>query len=325
MRRVTSAADFPFSPPGADDPLPYRFMVFVARWFPLPLAYAIGETVAEAVYRIWGSKRASAQRNYATVLGVSPGDPAAAQLSRRAFRNFGRYIVEMFHSQSLSREQTQSLLTVRNLDYLDEAVGHNKGVIFVSAHIGNMEAASAVLPLHGHRAIAAAERLRPDWVMRYMERVRAQWGISVVPVERAGRRLLRALRHKKMVALVADVGMKQSGGVRVRFFSEDTYFPAGPARLSRLSGAPLVFGCAVRNRRNGYDIVIGAPVLPRRTADETADLEATTQQIVDQIEDMVRRYPGQWYMFRDMWPRRRLVPRGATRIAATPDPGTAAS
>lgn len=326
MRLVPSASGVSLPPPTAGDPLPYRFMVFLAKRFPLSLGYAIGETVADIAYHVWESKRMSAQRNYATVLGVDADHVDAARLARRAFRNFGRYIVEMFHLQSLSPEDLRSLLNVRDLHYLHEALAYNRGVVFVSAHIGNMEAASAVLPLLGHQMVAAAERLRPDWVMRYMERARAQWGVTLVPVERAGRRLLTALRRKKLVALIADVGIKHTGGVRVRFFGRDTYFPAGPARFSRLSGAPLVFGCAVRNKRNGYDIIVGAPVLPRHTADETADMEGMTQQVVDQIEDMIRQYPDQWYMFRDMWPREPLPPAAApTYTTSSHAPGTAAS
>jgi KDO2-lipid IV(A) lauroyltransferase len=143
-------------------------------------------------------------------------------------------------------------------------------------------------------------------------------------------RMLRALRRRRMVGLVADVGIKNSGGVRVAFFGRDTYFPAGPARLSRLSGAPIVFGCAIRTKKGTYDIVIGAPILPRQSVDERADMESMTQQVVDQLESLIRRHPDQWYMFRDMWPANPLPPRQsapAARLALVEaaSPGTAVS
>ncbi len=278
-------------------------MVHVAKLAPLRLGYLIADLAAALSYRIWSQKRAAAQRNYAMVLGVSPGDQRAKRLARRAFRNFGRYVIEMFRLQALSREDLRSLVVIRNTHYLHDALARNRGVIFVSGHIGNMSAASAALTLVGQRVVAAGERIRPDWMMRYMVRERAQWGITLVPVERAGLRLLQALRRKKTVVLVADVGTKRSGGVRVRFFGRETYFPAGPARLSRLSGAPLIFGCALRDQRGGYDVIIGPPVLPSVSSDERADLESMTQKVVDQLEALIRRYPDQWYMFRDMWPR----------------------
>ena len=34
----------------------------------------------------------------------------------------------------------------------------------------------------------------------------------------------------------------------------------------------------------------------------TADVQTLTQRFMDQLETWIRRYPDQWYMFRDMWP-----------------------
>ena len=301
-----NASDHPTS---LRDPIPYRFMVVLARRFPASLGLAVGATVADFLHFLLPSKRRAARRNYAQVLGTDPSDLRARQLTRRAFRNFGRYVAEIFRLQVMSPEQLRELVEVQNLEHLDSALAHKRGVIFVSAHIGNMEAGSAALPLYGFQLLAAADRLRPDFIWQYIIRARAQWGVSLVPVEHAGRRMLRALRRQRMVALVADVGMKATGGVRVSFFGKDTYFPAGPARIARLSGAPLVFGCAIRNSRGTYDIVLSAPIIPSPTANAISDMESITQQVADHLESLIRRFPDQWYMFRDMWPLKDLPPR----------------
>lgn len=310
--------DVSAAPPAGRDSFHYRFMVALARRFPASLGSALGAGVALVLYWVLPAKRRAALRNYAQVLGTAPSDARTRQLARQAFRNFGRYVAELFRLQVLSPEQLRDLIQVQNLEHLDSALAHKRGVIFVSAHIGNMEAGSAALPLHGYRLLAAADRLRPDFLWRYVLRARAQWGVSLVPVEHAGRRILQALRRQRMVALVADVGMKATGGVRVSFFGRETYFPAGPARIARLSGAPLVFGCAVRNPRGTYDIVLGAPIFSSHTLDAIGDMESITQQVADQLEALIRRFPDQWYMFRDMWPLKDLPP-----VSSRPSPKVA--
>ncbi|MSQ61701.1 MAG: hypothetical protein EXR43_03870 [Dehalococcoidia bacterium] len=323
--RCMTPHDVNAAPAAGRDSFHYRFMVVLARHFPDALGSALGAVVADASYWLFPAKRRAALRNYAQVLGTVPSDARARQLARRAFRNFGRYVAEIFRLQVMSPEQLRGLIQVQNMEHLYSALAHERGVIFVSAHIGNMEAGSAALPLYGYRLLAAADRLRPDFIWQYILRARAQWGVSLVPVEHAGRRILQALRRQRMVALVADVGLKATGGVRVSFFGKETYFPSGPARIARLSGAPLVFGCAVRNSRGTYDIVLGAPVLPSRTVDAIRDMESMTQQVVDQLEALIRRFPDQWYMFRDMWPLKELPPRLQPALAEEGDATPAAS
>ena len=137
-----------------------------------------------------------------------------------------------------------------------------------------------------------------DWIVT----CRATMGVTLLPTEGTGFQLIRALRRGGMVALVVDVGYKDNGGVPVTFLGHPTYFPAGPARLARISGAPIIFGTAVRLSRNRFLAYASPPILPERTKDAEGDIRNTTQRVVDILERFVRRYPEQWYVFRDMWP-----------------------
>ena len=42
---------------------------------------------------------------------------------------------------------------------------------------------------------------------------------------------------------------------------------------------------------------------PLLAGDKERDIQIITQEIVSHMEDVIRRYPDQWYMFRQMWPR----------------------
>jgi KDO2-lipid IV(A) lauroyltransferase len=131
---------------------------------------------------------------------------------------------------------------------------------------------------------------------------RQKMGITLQPAERSGVSLLRTLRQGGMAAFVVDAGIDRGGAVAVDFFGRPTLFPDGPARLSRLSGAPLVFGTCVRLPGGRFRAYVFPPVLPDRDADPTADAQRVTQEIALTFEGMVRRYPSQWYAFREMWP-----------------------
>jgi len=106
-----------------------------------------------------------------------------------------------------------------------------------------------------------------------------------------------------MIASVIDMGIQEGGGVEVDFFGHPTPFPAGPAKLARWSGAPLVFGLARRTADGRFVVQVAPPVMPERSPDRQRDIQAITQRLVDILAGFVRRYPEQWYMFRDMWPQ----------------------
>jgi KDO2-lipid IV(A) lauroyltransferase len=207
----------------------------------------------------------------------------------------------MLHVQGWDTRTVLERLEIEGVEHFEEAEALGKGVIFVSGHIGSAEIAASVAVLRGYRITAVTERLHPPFVMDWAVACRAAMGITLVPVERAGISLLRALRRREMVAFVIDAGVERGGGVPITFFGRETVFPDGPARLARLSGAPIVFAMAGRLPRGRFRAHIEPPLLPDRSLSPEEDVRCLTQRLASAFEGYVRQYPGQWYAFRDMW------------------------
>ena len=205
--------------------------------------------------------------------------------------------------QGWSEGRLDRLVARHGEEHFDEARRYGRGIIFASAHMGSIEVASAMVLLEGFRITSVMERLRPKLLMDWIVLCRAKMGVTLLQTAGTGRQLLRALRRGEMVALVVDIGYRNDNcGVPVNFLGHPTYFPAGPARLARLSGAPIIFGTALRLPGNRFAVFASPPILADRTKDAEADIRNTTQRVVDIFQEFVRRYPDQWYVFRDMWP-----------------------
>lgn len=269
---------------------------------PLELAYRFALPWGDIAYRLWGSKREKTRRNYARILGLSPDDPAVDRMARECFRHFSRYIAEMADVQGWDTASVRDRLEIEGEEHFDEAAAHGKGIIFASAHLGSTEVAASIVVLRGYRITSVAERLKPQFVMDWAVACRERMGITLLPVAGAGIKLLRALRRNQMVAFVVDIGVDNGGGVPITFFGQPTVFPAGPARLARLSGAPVVFGLAARKPGGRFVAHIAPPLFSDRKLGADEDARQLTQRIADIFESFVRRYPEQWYVFRDMWP-----------------------
>jgi len=274
----------------------------VAPLFPLGLAHRLSLPIADVVYVLWRSKRENARRNYAHILGRSPDDPLVEGMVRSCFRHFGRYVAEMLHVQGWDTESVVDRLEVRGGEHFDEAEALGRGVIFVSAHLGSTEIAASLAVLRGYKITSVAQPLHPRFVMDWIIACRADMGVTLLPTTGTGIALVRALRRREMVALVVDAGVAIGGGIPVNFFGRTTLFPSGPARLARLSGAPIVFGLGARRPGGRFIAHVEPPLLSNRELDAEEDARRLTQRIVDIFEGYVRRYPDQWYAFRNMWP-----------------------
>jgi KDO2-lipid IV(A) lauroyltransferase len=268
---------------------------------PFGLARRLALPWGDFAYAIWQRPRDAALRNYAHVLGRATDDPIVERAARRCFRHFALYIAEMLHVQGWDTRTVRERLEIEGEEHFEQAEAQGKGIIFVSAHMGSAEIAASVAVLRGYRITAVTERLHPPFVMDWAVACRAAMGIRLLPVERAGISLLRALRRKEIVAFVVDAGVERRGGVPVKFVGRETMFPDGPARLARLSGAPIVLAVAARLPGGRFRAHIEPPLLADRSLSREEDAQCLTQRLASAFERYVRRYPGQWYAFREMW------------------------
>jgi KDO2-lipid IV(A) lauroyltransferase len=269
---------------------------------PLDLAYAISLPIADAFHAVWGSKRETARRNYAAITGRSPEDPVVRRLSRACFRQFGRYVVELLHVQGWGQDTVEERLEIEGEENFAQAEEDGKGAVFVSAHMGSAEVAASIAVVRGYRVISVAEPLRPKLLWDWVSTCRARMGVDLLPPGQSGIRILRALRRGGMAAFVIDAGVPPGYGCAVEFMGRQTLFPDGPARLARLSGAPLIFGLALRLPGGRFRGHVAPPVYSDRSLEAEEDIRRMTQAAVRTFEGFVRRHPEQWYVFRDIWP-----------------------
>ena len=274
----------------------------LAQLVPLSFGYWLSVPISDIFYALWGSKRATARRNHARILGRPVDDPLVQHMAHRTFRHFGRYIVELLSVQGWSLDSMRERIEIEGDEHFDEAIAYGRGIIFTGAHMGSLEVASTLVLLKGFKITSVAERL-PKMLMDWLIACRAEMGVELLPAVGSGMALVRRLRRGEMVALVVDLGISNGDGLKVRFFGHETMFPMGPARLARLSGAPIVFGWAARKPGGRYVAHVSAPILSNRDLDPEEDAQQITHRIVGEFEQAVRRYPEQWYVFREMWPQ----------------------
>lgn len=281
----------------------WRVCSAIAQRVPAGPLYAFAVAVGELGYLTWTAKRRIAKHNFSIVLGKPSTDREVAQVARRSFRNFAKYLIEIMRFPSLGAADFERLVTIEGWEHLRGALAHGKGVIFVSIHFGNFELGGAriseEIPLN-----VIADELENQRLMDLLVGNRAHKNITLLSPDGAAKKVLRALRRNEMVGLMMDLGPRALAfeTVEADFFGTPTAFPAVAASLARVSGAPIVVSACVRQADNTFTGIALPPIFVEKTKQAAEDVQRATQSIARGLEGFVQRWPDQWYIFRPMWP-----------------------
>ena len=276
----------------------YRAGEAVLNALPRGLLMPAAAAVGNVAYDLGGPKRQLICENLARPIGRSPDDRRVRQAARRAFRNYAKYLVDMMRIGELSEAEAVALVDIENLEILREASAEGKGVLLCTAHVGGMDLIGPALKVHGEALHVVADDTTYGRLYDHLAAQRARQHIFLIGWRNL-RGLFRALRDGGNLVLFCDGGYRR-GDVPVEFCGEATTFPIGPATLAAKTGAPILPGAAQRGRDDRFRAA-GLPLV-HCTSTEPAEVYRATQALADALGGVIAEDPGQWYMFRPVWP-----------------------
>jgi KDO2-lipid IV(A) lauroyltransferase len=223
------------------------------------------------------------------------------RVSKRVYGNLGIMLLEIVQVASFSQKDIETKISIQGTDNIRRALARDRGLIIISAHLGNWEVGLQVLSYHLPVPISGpAKRIRFKPLNRWLNRMRSRFGIEVISKKGALQPMRQALRSGKAIGLLIDQG-KRSESVNVRFFNHLVTAPSAAAMLALRCRSPVVPAFCVREAEKKLTIYIQAPLDLQRTDNLRSDLVTNTQIMTDSIEKMVRRYPHQWLWLHKRW------------------------
>lgn len=268
---------------------------------PLGLVTRIGEWLGRVFGRLARGRREMAAK-HARRIGV--GDADLERHLRRTFAAYGRYWAEALWTRPSNRRAIEAGITHDGVPNVETPRDAGTGMIYVLPHMGNWEFAGPLAASLGIRVVAVAENLANGRVRDWFIGLRDELGIDVV-LATGSRQVMReleaAIARNDAVALLADRDLA-GRGVEVEFFGERTTLPAGPATLALRTGAPIL-PVASYFSDGGHHVVIRPPVkVDAEAENRSVEIQAITQRIAAELEQLVLAAPEQWHLLQPNWP-----------------------
>ena len=249
---------------------------------------------------------------------ASPDVPATMDYHRRVFGNvpwwkrrwlvfrhflsFGTAIIDRI---AILAGQTQKFsFSFDGEHHVHDALADGHGVLLLTAHLGNWEAAGQLLTrLDVPINVAGLDKESTEIRSLLTQASRAKFRLLPLtgsPTDAIP--LVAALRRGEVVAMLGD---RAYGGptAQVPFLGGTASFPVGPYVLAAIAGAPLVHVFSLREPGGHYRFFGSAPQHPEMPAHHLRDayLKNFAARFAEELEAILKRDPLQWYNFYPFW------------------------
>lgn len=281
----------------------YRLAQMISWTLPRRFAYWLGLRIADHFYASDHAGRRAVMSNFRQILamrGVAASDETLQQMARKNFQYFGKYLVDFFKFARFTPTGIRRLVSLEHSEYLEQAEALGRGIIFITAHLGNWELGGAILASLGRRIHAVYLPQRANKTNELFQKYRSQRGLQCIPLGHAARGVMEALKRRECVAMLADRDFT-AHHFPILFFGKPAHLSSGPARIALKTQAPLVPTFLLRQPDDTFLLRFYPPIVPEsRTT--VAELQT---HIRDVLEQEIGRNPLQWFMFDDFWNPRR--------------------
>ncbi|MES2568614.1 MAG: lysophospholipid acyltransferase family protein [Verrucomicrobiota bacterium] len=280
----------------------FKMALTLARLIPRSLAHAIAPVIGRIGYWQNDAGRAALRVNLARV--TKKAGSAFDALCASNVSHFSRMMADYFLCASEHGRARELLEEWRGIENLEQALALGKGVILVTAHLGNWEMGATLLALRGMPMSIITLEEPTNELTRWREERRRQLGIKTITVgpghDFAFVEMIQALRRNEILAMLVDRPYEGTG-TPVELFGGKTDFSTGPALLWQYTGSPVVPAFVLQNPRGRY-VSFADPIIPLEGgADARTALQANTQRIATYFETVIRDHPEQWFNYVPIW------------------------
>jgi len=223
-------------------------------------------------------------------------------IGRQVIGHMLQTAVDFFLFARLSRDKAASFVETGNaFSFCKDILQEGKGLIIMTAHMGNWELLAGIFGLQGFRGAVVGRRIYYEPYNRWIVGLRRSVGVETIYQDEAVRKIHQHLKAGEIVGLLPDQDMDKVRGIFVDFFGKPAYTSIAPVKFAMSLGAPMLPAFMVRLPGDRYKLILGKLIRPKMDGDRDAAVRKYTEAWMRSFEEVIRQYPGQWGWMHDRW------------------------
>lgn len=268
----------------------------IVRHVPLRLMYGFVAVFVVPFYFLFSKGYKPIYHYFNQRLGYRP-----AKAFFGVYRNFCRFsqvILDRFYMFGGGKFDLQ----VEKYHLYQELAEGEPGFMILSAHVGNYELAGFSLVATKKRFNALAFGEEAEAIMENRERLFAGTNINIIPVKDDLSHLFalnNALDNGESVSFPSDRLLGNQRTVTCEFLGAPAHFPMGPFALAAQRDLPVLTVNVMKESVKRYRVYVNR--LQKEGTTRGERINAYVRQYVEHLEEVLRKYPEQWFNYYEFW------------------------
>lgn len=257
---------------------------------PLPLRQLLGHSFGNLFYLIPTRDRAIARLQVSKFLKSRK----AWSIVRRVYANAGRTALESLNLKPLI-ESHPEILHDPAWEIADNALKAGRGLIALTAHIGNWDLFAAISVVRGLPVVVVGRQSTFESLQNALDWLRTFHGIQTLWREHSfsARSVIKALSDNKLIGVLIDQDTRVNS-IMAPFFGHPASTPSALVSLAKRRGTPVVSAFLIPDQARTYRLVV-------EELSTEGSLEETLVEFNRRLEVQIRRSPDQWMWFHKRW------------------------
>ncbi len=184
------------------------------------------------------------------------------------------------------------------IDHIHQLAKDNSAGILISAHVGNFEVSQYFMGEFDKQIHLVTTDEEQRAIKSYLANIMAKPKTGFIVVRDDLSHVFeinRVIEEKGMICFTGDRFVDGSKTLTANFLGEPAHFPAGPFLISSRLSTPVLFVYVMRERNKHYHLYA------RKATFNHRDAQSLLQAFTQSIEQILAKYPLQWFNYYDFW------------------------
>ncbi len=272
-------------------------LVLLLSKLPLGVLYGLSSCLYWILYRFIGYRKSVVRKNLKNSFPELSGKELLA-IERTFYRNFFEFTVETLKSFSLSKEELEKRVTMKNPEVLGQFEGKTS-IMVMGSHFFNWELmAVAVDNYFPTQAYFTYQKLSNPGFNKLMLQMRSKYGAVGILKHETAQSIRERIGTNAMFCILAD--QAPIGHARrywTTFLNQESAFYYGIGQISALTHMPIVVVFSKKIARGRYELHyhLLAPAGHQLTSEEVLE------RYKEWNEDLIKSNPSAWLWTHDRW------------------------
>ena len=223
------------------------------------------------------------------------------KIVKESYQNMVYNLYDFIYYQGKPLEVMEKNITIDAGASIINAINEDKNIILVTAHYGSWELAIPYVSIKYRPISVISKPVKNKYLHQFLLRARAAHNLQMFEKHGAAKKMVKAIRDKRIVAMAIDQNIKQKGASVVEFYGKNVTQVDAPVRLAHKLNAVIIPMMFIRNSFDKHSVKFFDPITI--DSDEMTDekVQFYSQQISNTFESQIRNKPNDWF-----WQHRRF-------------------